>query len=224
MRSMSGLAAILVLLATVAPPAEAQRTFEGVITYDMTAAGTSMEMKQMAKGMKIRSEMEGPMGEAISLMDVEAGEITTIMPAQRMYMTMDVDAMMQQMPAQHEPPRPEEFEATGRTETIAGHECEHYTYTNDAMTADICIAEGLGFMPIGSPGAMGGGSLAADMEAWQARFPDGFLPLSMEMTSQGNTMTMRATAVEQTSLSDDLFVVPEGYTRMPGGPGGAPLR
>ncbi|MGH7128060.1 MAG: DUF4412 domain-containing protein [Planctomycetaceae bacterium] len=213
------LAATLLPLTLSATAADGQKTFEGVITYDMSTAGQSMQIKQMAKGSMIRQEMEGPAGSMISLMDTGDATVTMIMPSQKIYMTMDVDAMMQQAPEpQPEQPDPAEFKATGEKETIAGHSCEHHTYTSEDSAVDMCVATGLGFLPFRSPGTMGnrgGGMGGMDrMEEWRKRFPDGFVPLSVDVTAQGSNMTMRATAVEPKTLSDDLFEVPAGYTKM----------
>ncbi len=48
-------------------------------------------------------------------------------------------------------------------------------------------------------------------------FGDGFFPLKMSMAQNDMSITMVATEVERKPISDDLFEVPEGYRRMPGG-------
>lgn len=209
---------------------DAQRAFEGVIVYEMDAGGTTLTMENHVKGKLLRQEIEGQMGSMISLVDTETMDMTMIMPAQKMYMKVNTGQMMQQMQAmqqQHSAvqPEPADLVATGRTETVAGHTCEHYTWSSESGEMDMCIATGLGFMPFASPpsangmGAGAGMNAFADAEKWRARFSDGFVPLLMTVTDGGNTMTMRATRVEPGSVDASLFDVPEGYTemRMPGG-------
>jgi hypothetical protein len=55
---------------------------------------------------------------------------------------------------------------------------------------------------------------AAKLLEWKRHFSGGYVPLSMAVTTGGQTMTMKATSVEKRSLSDDLFAVPDGYTEM----------
>lgn len=209
---------------------DAQRAFEGVIVYEMDAGDVTMTMANHVKGTQIRQEIEGPMGSMISLVDTETMDMTMIMPAQKMYMKMNTGQMMQQMQSmqqQHSAvqPDPADLVATGRTETVAGQTCEHYTWSSDSGDMDMCIATGLGFMPFASPpstNVMGAGARMnafADAEKWRARFSDGFVPLLMTVTDGGKTMTMRATRVEPGSVDASLFAVPEGFTemRMPGG-------
>lgn len=225
MRSMRRLgAAAAVGLILVAPGVSAQGEFEGVIAYDMNMAGMAMQITQMVKGTQIRQEMQGPMGQMVTLTDTDAMVVTTMMPAQKMYMRMDLKAMTDQLAAQAgtevpPQPKPADFKATGEKETIAGHACEHYTYSQAEVDLDICIAQGLGFVPMMSAGMSQGASAQADVAEWKKRFPNGFLPLEMNMTTQGQQMTMRATNVEKKSLSADLFKVPDGYTAMPGSTG-----
>lgn len=211
----------ILAIACLPTAAAAQDNFEGVITYDMTAAGTTMQIRQMTRGGMIRQEMQGPMGAMVTLTSVEGREVTTLMPAQKMYMRINVDEMLarvQQMQQQQIDPEPADFEATGRRETIAGHACEHYEYTSGETSVDICVASGLGFVPF-SPGSAGGASTEARIDEWKRHFSGGFLPLSMVVTGSDMTMTMTATSVERNSLSPDLFEVPADYTemKMPGG-------
>ena len=218
MRRLRAAAAAALFLAPVS--ASAQANFEGVIAYDVSMSGMSIQITQMVKGTMIRQEMQGPMGEMVNLTDTEQMVMTTLVPAQKMYMRMDLKAMTEQMgqAAGTEQPKPEDFEATGEKETIAGHTCEHYSYSQESMKLDLCIAQGLGFVPLMSAG-MNQGTDAANVAEWKKRFPEGFLPLEMTVEGEGNTMTMRATTVEEKSLSADLFKVPEGYTAMPGSTG-----
>jgi len=218
MRRLGVTAAVALFL--VAPGASAQGDFEGVIAYDVNMAGMQTQITQMVKGKLIRQEVQGPMGQMVNLTDTETMVMTTMIPAQKMYMRNDLKAMADQMAAQagaqsQPQPKPADFKPTGQKQTIAGHACENYSYSQENVTLDICIAQGLGFVPMMS-GMGQAGSSQADIAEWKKRFPNGFLPLEMKVTSEGQTMTLRATNVEKKALADDLFKVPDGYTAMPG--------
>lgn len=234
MRKLGFVLTAAILSGVLSAPVAAQDAFEGTIDYQMSAGnGMNMEMKTTVKGTRLRQEMQGsPMGTMVSIIDAGSTTITMLMPAQKTYMRMNVGGMMEQAQAAqaaHGAPqevKPEDFKPTGEKETIAGHECEHYEYTQGAMTMDMCVAKGLGFMPFSNPGGMSarGGSpqvSATDAAEWREHFGDGFVMLGMEMTQDGTTMTMRATNVEKKSVGDDVFEVPSDYTemKMPGGPG-----
>jgi hypothetical protein len=215
------LLAAAVLPLAFAPRAEAQAVFEGSITYDAGMAGMNMQITQLVKGSMVRQEMEGPMGQIVTIVDTESSMMTTLMPAQKMYMRIDMNAMMQQygqQAAAQPQPKPADFKSTGEKETIAGHACEHFAFTGEGNTIDMCIAQGLGFVPFMSMSNQGMAN-APDVDEWKQRFPDGFLPLAMTVTAQGQTMTMRASTLEKKSVDASLFQVPSGYTEMRG-PGG----
>ena len=221
MRTGRLFAAAMLTVAFAPRAGMAQSTFEGTITYEAGMGGMNMQVTQAVKGALIRQEMQGPMGDIVNIVDTESSMMTTLMPAQKMYMRIDMNAMMKQYSQQAEAqpqPKPADFKATGEKETIAGHACEHYAYNQESNAIDVCIAEGLGFVPFMAMGAQGMPN-GPDVEEWKQRFPNGFLPLEMTVTAMGQTMTMRASAVERKSVDAKLFEVPEGYTQMPG-PGG----
>ena len=206
-------------------PAAAQSAFEGVVTYRLTTEGRTVDVTYMTKGDRARSEMTMD-GMAIAmLMDASATTMTTLMPSEKMYMTMDLSRMRQRAQADTSE---QQFTATGRTETIAGHECEHYL-TGTGQNTDMCVATGLGYyLGGGGAGRRGPGSGNsyglprpgdARAAAFRAKFPNGFFPLRLTVTEGGNVTTdMVVTAVERRTLADDLFTVPAGFTemRMPG--------
>lgn len=94
-------------------------------------------------------------------------------------------------------------------------------------TINMCVATDLGYYFMGG-GAGGGRGMAASpapgmSEQMQQKiremFGDGFFPLKMTMSQNGQNITMVAKSIEKKSVSDDIFRIPEGYTRM-GGMGG----
>ena len=131
MRSISCIAAVLFAAPLVT--AAAQQPFEGVVEYDMTGNGQPMHTIYYQKGSHVRTEMNVGGQTAAMIMDGAAGTMTTLVPAQKMYMTMNFRAMAASMQRQsrdsvHLP----KITATGRHETIAGHDCEHVLMTNEA--------------------------------------------------------------------------------------------
>lgn len=210
--------AIAALVAAV--PALAQSAFEGIVKYRLTTGGRTVAVTYMAKGDHARTEMEMEGMAVAMLMDAGSATLTTVMPSEEMYMTMDLSRVRER--AQSQSDSLATFSATGRKETIAGHECEHYV-TGTGQNTDMCVATGLGFFLGGGGRGPGGGGSSyglprpGDPRAaeFRRRFKDGFFPLRLTVTEAGKVTTdMVVTSVERRALSDDLFKVPEGYTEM----------
>jgi hypothetical protein len=212
----------------------AQGSFEGVVQYRVTGqGGEPMEPVYYVKGGKTRLEMSAGGQMAIMLVDVESGSVTALMPAEKMYMTMSVAAMAQNLPAAHAHGDVSvKIEPTGEKETIAGISCEHYrvTQSKDDAQADLCLAKGMGsFMGVRAPagggpmsgmGRMPGMGMAPPGAAELTKLlKDGAFLLKMDVKKSGKTeVTMVATRVERRSLDASLFAPPSDYRemRMPG--------
>jgi hypothetical protein len=163
------------------------------------------------------------------LMDLEGDALTMVMPAQQMFMRTDLKQMEQQMGSSSRAPQPPpKFTRTGRTETIAGHDCEHVVFEMDGgKQLDVCAAKGLGFFggPAGG-GMMGGGRGGARIPAAYQQlvkeFKEGFFPLRMEMVEgTQRTQVFLVKKIERQALDAGLFEVPAGFQEMtmPGMPG-----
>ena len=217
----------------VAPGVSAQSAFEGVVVYKMSGSNDNAELTQMYKGTKSRTEVnsKGQAGAVITEMAGGSMKMTTLIPSQKMYMTMDLAQMGaalrglgagkdDQRGRQGAPPQAPAIKATGRTETVAGHACEWYVM-GEKNDAEVCAAKGLGFFMFGqSPMGRGAGSmdalasLGANAEIVKL-FKDGFFPLKMAQTRGGKTqVVMEATRVEKKTLDASLFVPPPDYTEM----------
>jgi hypothetical protein len=208
----------------------AQQAFEGTVAYSMQMNNNmNIDMVHHVKGDKVRQEMSGVpgMGEMVVLLDMNTMQMNMLMPAQQAYMSMDLNAMANAQMQQNEMEVPE-ITRTGQMETVAGHECENVTIAMNQGTINMCVATDLGyyFMGGGPSGGRGmGASPAAGMsEQMQAKiremFGDGFFPLKVNVSQNGQNIVMTATSIEKGSVSDDLFKIPEGYTKMPGMGGG----
>jgi len=204
--------------ATAGPAAlHAQKSFEGEVTMSisMPAMGQNLEMTYLVKGSKMRNEMAMMGMQTVSIVDMDAGTMMTIMPMQKAYMKMDMKQMAEQLGGEQPPPK---ITATGKTETIVGRECEYHTIEQAGQSMEVCVAEGMGYFNANAGrGGMGGGmGLGAHEEIWQEAFKDGYFPLKMIVNSQGMGMEMTVTKIEEKSVPDSAFemTVPEGYTQM----------
>lgn len=221
--------------AAVVAPADlaAQDGFEGVVAYEMTAQGMTLEVTHYVRGGRVRQEMAGPMGPMAMIIDLGEQTMTVLVPQQSAYMTLDMRAALEaevEAETEEDAAPPEvEITATGQKETIAGIECEHFALRTGESEVDICGARGMGFYMAGGMNALGGAASAGQAlsrsDAVNARlrayFKDGLFPLKMTMHTASGALTMVATSVEKKKLGDDLFSVPAGFTemKMPGSGG-----
>jgi len=229
-RTFMGAAIVTVIFAAslaVAQPAG----FEGVVAYKMTGKGAATEMTQMYKGTKSRTEVSSGGQSTAMIMDGAAGTMTILMPPQKQYMVMDMKKMGQGLGgllgkgskdagSGATPGSIPKITATGRKETIAGHECEYYVM-GDKGEMEVCSAKGLGMFMMGqSP--MGGAlssmaslaALATNSDAAKL-FADGFFPLKVVNTEHGKKeVVLEATRVEKKPLEASLFAPPPDYKEM----------
>lgn len=216
--------AALALLGGVASQVHAQ-SFEGEVDYKITGkTGQNMDLAYMMKGDHIRQVINMDGRDMVVLMDATKHTMTMVMPQQQAYMTMDMNHMAQRMGNQSATDVPK-ITATGKTETIAGHKCEHYMIARtDEDSVDVCVAKGMGYYMSGGAmqarTGMGAMPSGANMAEWKKVFKDGFFPL--KVTTSNGSMSMEATKVEPKSLPDNLFAPPAGYKEMQMGgmPGG----
>ena len=228
---------ILAALAAVSfagvPAAARAAGFEGVVAYKMAGKGGAGELTQMYKGAKSRTEVSGGGGQTTAMiMDMTAGTMTVLMPPQKQYMVMDMKKMGQGLGgllgmgkkdtgsgAGASAAMPT-IKATGRKETIAGHECEYYVMGDKAET-EVCSAKGLGMFMMGQSPMGGGVASLAALAAMSTNpdavklFADGFFPLKVVNVKGGkNEVVLEATRVEKKTLDGSLLVPPPDYTEM----------
>ncbi len=228
------------LALVAARPAAAQ--FEGVVTTRVTGEkGKTMLMEQMMKGPRIRTNLLDPQAKgAYTIIDGQAGTMTSVMPEQKMYMVMDAKKSAEELEGMRGEKEDREVrfpkvEKTSRKETIAGHPCTHYIMTPDEehpeKTVDMCVAKGLGYFGMQGggrqPGPFGGMRMAdlgryARLQAELAKHPDfkemlegGAYPLKMEGMEKGKpTFAMEVQKIEKKSLADADFQPPAGFQEM----------
>jgi len=183
--------------------------FEGVIYYEipeMSRQGMG-EMPYMVKDSKVRMEFgKGAQGGAMIFMP-DQNKMTFIMEAMKGYMTMEMD----------DPDSGDNSEDNTNmvkmdaTKTIAGKSCEVWEVTDTKNTYQLCVAKGMGnFMMPQNPMAQ------TNTPKWaKEAMAGGFMPLEViEVTNGGEELKMRASKIEEKSLSASLFEIPEGYNDM----------
>ena len=222
----------LLLCLVIVAGVRAQSGFEGVVVYKMSGTGDNAEMTQMYKGTKSRTEIHSKGQDAAMIMDLATGTMTTLMPAQKMYMVMDFRKMGEALKGFSSASKDEQgrrggaapghmpIQATGRTETVAGYSCEWFVMGEKA-DSEVCAAKGLGFLMFGQSPMGRGLSSPEALTALGANsdvvnmFKDGFFPLKIMQTKGGKSQTvMEAMNVEKKSLDASLFVPPHDYTEM----------
>jgi len=205
------------------------------------------ELTYFLKGQHSRIETKignVPEGRGIMLWDLKEGKMTTLIPARKMYMTMDLKETAEELKDAAKKMNKSEEKAdevkfpkltpTGKQETIAGHTCEHWLM-GDKQEIDMCVAKGIGYFGMGGQMGMGGMKnlifnpkllvAAATHPEWVKFLQGGAFPLKLTTSSEGRSgMTMEATKIERKSLDDSLFAVPSDYKEfsMPNMMGGKP--
>lgn len=207
-----------VLLGASAVSLSAQ-AFEGtIVTQYFNRGKAGMEVVTSHKGDKSRIDMQSGRESGYSILDLTAASMTMVMPSQKMYMVMSFkDAGADDKGGEGAVPK---IEATGRSETIAGHRCDHYLVTSEGNVMDVCAAKGLGFFGSsgGGSGPMGrapGAQIPLQYRHLAEHFKDGFQPLKVEQIKGSNReLLLEVKSIEKKSLSSDMFEVPSGYRKM----------
>lgn len=182
--------------------------FEGVIhiaTYD---EGQSMPGVLRIKGTRWRFETAMD-GERAAVVRGSDGSVFSIIDSERQYARFPTVAGEDE---------PLQFDATGESETVAGHQCRYYRLRDPNGVQDgdqVCVTTAFGFAGMG-PGAAGA---RLDDAALRQQFRDGFMILKSR-NAQGE-VEYEVTRIERTSVPDDMFVPPAGYTELGGLPRGS---
>jgi hypothetical protein len=197
----------LLTSAVVALPAVAQAQFEGTISMHIASVSGGSNMDYSVKGDRVR--MDIATAQMAMYMLANNGAMTVVMPTQKMYLEQPIPSVMDQGNAASKVT----VKATGRMETIAGYKCEHYTIT-DAKEGgyDACLSKELGtFMAPMSPGGRGRGAADASSDVL-AHLGGNAFPLKVQKI--GGATTLEVTKIEKKPLSESLFTVPSGFTKL----------
>ena len=198
-----GALAATVLLVGLTPALAGAQAFEGVVTAKMHGAESGrepVEVQYFVREHVVRTEMElrgrGGASHSAVILDSASKTMYVLMPARRAYMTMPMQ------PAGGEQRRPE-IVKTGKKETVAGYECEHWLVKDPSGDIDACVASGLGtFMMSGARESGWSGSLRE-----QKGFP-------LKVGRAGGPAIMEVTKIERKRLDPALFAPPADYQKM----------
>lgn len=106
------------------------------------------------------------------------------------------------------PADPPKIEKTGKTEVIAGFQCEVWKITSKTGRADACLAEGIKWIDLSDIGLQ-----SPEFAAVAAVSDFNHFPLRMVAFDEKNVETsrMEATKIEKKKLDDTRFVVPPDF-------------
>ncbi|MEL7832716.1 DUF4412 domain-containing protein [Fodinibius sp. Rm-B-1B1-1] len=187
--------------------------FEGVIHFEipeMAEQGMG-EMPYMVKGNKGRMEINHMGQKNAMLMLPDESKMVMIIEKMQGYIEMDTNKETSKSDLEETPDT--EMTNTGQTKTIAGRTCEVWRMESEDGTFETCMANGMGtfMMPQNK-------MQKNQAPEWAKTFAEkGAMPLEIvEIQNGSKSIKMKATKIEEKSLSDDLFKIPEGYRDMSG--------
>ncbi|MBC7788420.1 MAG: DUF4412 domain-containing protein [Anaerolineae bacterium] len=183
----------------------AQPTFEGILTMKVSGPQNTVPrtMKYYVRNGVMRLEMEGKDGpQGYTITDPRKQVSYTVVPGQRMYMEMAAAPNTVEKINKTEP----QITRTGRTETIAGHKCEHWIIKSEAEESDVCVAKGLGKFFGAASGGQG-------EPAWIRKLGADFFPLRYSKAGETRA-ALEVTRIEKRSLDASLFEPPAGFKKV----------
>lgn len=212
MRKLSLIVLTLSIICFIgAPTSTTAQDFEGIIHFEMAdlAKQGMGEMPYMVKGNKGRMEVSHRGQKSAMLMLPEQSKMVILIEQMNGYIEMDAG----QDGDSTEGIDDADLNNTGETKTIAGRTCEVWKMESKDGTFETCMTKGMGtfMMPQNQ-------MQNQKAPAWVQKFSEeGAMPLEIVEIKNGNRIVqMKATKIEEKSLSDDLFEVPEGYRDMSG--------
>ena len=197
-----------------------------VVEQKMESAVINGVVTMKVKGNLARVEAPTPVGQTISIFDLEKGKMTILMTTQNVAIEMDLNAMKAQAAELQKAAGADAAAlkptATGSKKKVGEWDTEEYTLTTQGVTMHLWIAPGF---PNGKAIAQELGKLSQGMSVGT---PDpnalglpGVVVLSEVETPVGK-VTTTLQSVKQEPVEASEFVVPEGYkvVQPPAGLGG----
>lgn len=216
LRYSAGIFAALLLAVPVLPAAP---QFEGRIVYELREGRRPpMPLTYFITDGRVRMELQNDTRHAesfASIVNFEKKEMIILMPSEKMYMTMTVDVAEIVEEVMDKEPTPN-FEKTGATEVIAGHECAQYIFRDGREVTELWVTSGLGrfFGHAGGRGLRPGQK--RELSAWEREILEkGLFPLrTISRNSRGvETSRMEATLVSREKLDAALFEPPADFKK-----------
>ena len=200
---------------------QAKESFEGQYTMEMSGQGDKAKMTIWTKDSHIRMAVAGKDMPGEMIMRDGMSTMLMIMPAQRMYMEMQIPDMSGKMGGDSGKSGDKvPFEKTGNTKEIEGYEAHEFVFEDGPEKMVIWATEELGAMPMARGPAMQG--YAAAMQ--KVTGLSAFFPLEMTGYNKKGKKTYRMLIkdIDEKELPDSMFLPPAGYRKMtmPAGMGG----
>jgi len=198
----------------------AQKDFEGIITFNIESQSNGpQKMKYYVKGNKVRMEMDMPgMAAGMSptmIFDNGTNKMYTLISQMKSYMEIPInmdeknDNQNDKMDDNDRPVK------TGKTDKIAGVECEQWIIKNPEGETELWNAKGFGnFLFVQNNAFMKRNS---NRPQWvKDIMEEGFFPFRIiSKDPNGNVeMKMEVTDVQRKNLSSSMFEIPSGYKKM----------
>lgn len=197
------------------PSLVSAKTFEGTVSMTMSdGRNGTHQITYSIKGSKIRTQMMGGAAQnTAAILDLDQQQVIVLMPAQSMYMVMPMKQTMDQVSSANVS-ADTTLENTGINKEILGYECTKYLAKSSDGVTEIWATDQLGaFMGLGSmQNPMARGKAKA---AWEKAL-DGknFFPLLVITPGKnGDSFTLKTTAIEPQSLAPSLFEAPADYRK-----------
>ncbi len=194
--------------------AAAQAMFEGEISLK-TPNGP---VEGVVKGNKARLNAQTPMGTGAIFFNPAEHEIYIQIDAQRMVMVMKQEDAAQMVDSALRTTGTGTTTATGRTDTVAGHQCQIFRVVSATSAEDVCIASGLG--NLGVMAIFGGGPSMGRGRPGPSRAPGwagelarrGGVPLRVADTT--GVVKFEVLRLESKPIPDSLVNPRADYQRM----------
>ena len=178
-----------------------QHTFAG-------AAKSPLVTTMSIKGEQIRSDNDTT---SSAIMNTATGDMTTLMHEQKMVIKLNTKDLpvAKDVPGVDPKSLLPKITATGKKETIDGHECEIYTSEAYGMVMKMWMCMDYPGYDKLKAGLKTMAKLSASGATSGPEVPG--MMLKSEYEQSGIKFTTKLVSLEEKVLSDDLFVVPTGY-------------
>ncbi|HKJ46757.1 MAG TPA: DUF4412 domain-containing protein [Balneolales bacterium] len=197
-----------------------QKNFEGIITFQIESqSNNAQKMMYYVKGNKVRMEMEMP-GTAAGMSptiiyDNESNKMYTLISQMKSYMEIPINLSEQEADSSNQIDDNDKPVKTGKTEKIAGVECEQWLIKTDDGETELWNAKGFGnFLFVQNNAFM---KRNRHQPEWlKDIMKEGFFPFRIISKDQDGNMDMKmeVTDVKAENLSASLFEIPSGYNKM----------
>jgi hypothetical protein len=207
--------------AILLPAVLSAASFEGSLRMKMTSGKEKpVEMDYLIKNNKARITPQlGQKKDEISMIyDYDKMEMITLMPSEKMYMTMSLKSAVE---AASNNKSGEKFELrkTGEKEKILGYNCEKYLMTSADTNMEMWLTDELGaYMGMSSAmsGGRGRGGQTPQAQAWEKALEGkNLFPMHMVgLDTKGKeNFRMEVSAIEKKSVADAELAPPAGFQK-----------